>query len=222
MCVSLSVSDSLSLSLSDSLSLSLSSSFIHFFIILFILHFSDPQRVLSRTFTSRTDRLTACMDYDYGMGFVIVKINSNHNGNNNNNGNNINNNDNDNQAFSLVDICASSDEVEFSNVISRAIPLKKGKYAVIPYTHAPVKRAVEYSLLCQYVQADILFDDEKNDENIDIKNIKKMKNKKIKKISAEKREMILEAVIPDGPVILPKLADIRIWEYIEDTEEKGD
>jgi hypothetical protein len=62
-----------------------------------------------------------------------------------------------NQVFGLNDICGGCKEVEFSNVNSNSLVLKKGKYVLIPYTHIPLMQALEYTLCCQYLPGIFLY-----------------------------------------------------------------
>jgi hypothetical protein len=41
------------------------------------IHYSDPQRTLTKNFSNRSKRLSACMEYDYGMGWIVVRLNDN-------------------------------------------------------------------------------------------------------------------------------------------------
>jgi hypothetical protein len=141
-----------------------------------------------------------------------------------------------NQVFDLNDICGACKEVEFSNVNSNSLLLKKGNYVLIPYTHVPLMRALEYTLCCQYIPGQAEFN--VDNDNIETKNdneqssvFEKKDEKDNNNLKINKDQIVLNEgkidkyvfydMVNDPPFISPKLGDIRTWEYTEETEELG-
>lgn len=138
-----------------------------------------------------------------------------------------------NQVFNVNDICGGCKEVEFSNVTSNGLTLKKGKYVLIPYTHMPLMQAIEYTVCCQYIPGQVEFNpDNENTESKNDSEQLSFENKDEKKEKILKKDQIILSDIQiekdalydlknDTPFISPKLGDIRTWEYTEETEELG-
>lgn len=91
----------------------------------------DSQDVRVSSFLTRADRHTACMQYPVAIGFLLVKLNG------------LKNRVTE---FKLKKIVAKSQGMQFSNVNSATIRLRPGRYAIVPYTHVPLDRSMDYIL----------------------------------------------------------------------------
>jgi hypothetical protein len=104
----------------------------------------NPKEVFAKTFASRGQRLQACLEYGTGIAFVVVRLS----------GLKVRLTE-----FKLRKIAATCENVVFSNVATNLINLPlPGRYAIIPYTHAPLSRAMEYVLICNYKASQVEFE----------------------------------------------------------------
>ena len=103
----------------------------------------NPRDVITKSFSSRSERLQACMEYSLGISFLIVRLNGlKHRL----------------TEFKLKKIVAGSENMVFSNVTNNIVSLRPGRYAIIPYTHTMLSRAVEYVLHCSYLSHQVEFE----------------------------------------------------------------
>lgn len=91
----------------------------------------DSSAVSVETFSSRGARLKSCMQYPTAIGFMIMRLNGlKHRV----------------TEFKLKKIVSKSQGLQFSNIVSGTVRLRPGRYAVVPYTHVPLDRSMEYML----------------------------------------------------------------------------
>jgi hypothetical protein len=91
----------------------------------------DSSAVSVETFSTRGARLQSCMQYPTAIGFMVLQLNGlKHRV----------------TEFKLKKIVSKSQGLQFSNAVSGTVRLRPGRYAVVPYTHAPLDRAMEYLL----------------------------------------------------------------------------
>ena len=91
----------------------------------------DSAAVSVETFSSRGARLQSCMHYSTAIGFMIMRLNGlKHRV----------------TEFKLKKIVSKSQGLQFSNIVSGTVRLRPGRYAVVPYTHTPLDRSMEYML----------------------------------------------------------------------------
>lgn len=95
----------------------------------------DPQAVNFTSFVSRKRRLESVMDYPVGIGFLILKLS----------GLNVRVTD-----FRLKKVAHTSEFLSFSNAVTAAVDIFPGRYAIVPYTHRILDRAMDYTLHVQY------------------------------------------------------------------------
>lgn len=96
----------------------------------------NPRDVLTKQFSSRGERLRACLEYPTGLAFLVVKLSGlKHRV----------------TEFKLKKIVDSSENVVFSNVSNNLVYLFPGRYAIIPYTHTRLSRSMEYVLHFNYL-----------------------------------------------------------------------
>lgn len=124
----------------------------------------DSAAVLVETYSTRGSRLKTCMQYPIAIGFVVLKLNGlKHRV----------------TEFKLKKVVAKSQGLQFSNVVSATVRLRPGRYAVVPYTHVPLDRSMDYILHFNFngkhiefeiedVIAQRLMDDAPSDDEDDI------------------------------------------------------
>lgn len=80
------------------------------------------------------------MSYATGIAFIIVRLSGNKHRL---------------TEFKLKKIVAVCEGVAFSNIASLIVDLLPGRYAIIPYTHSILQRAMDYVLQCNYISGQI-------------------------------------------------------------------
>ncbi len=91
----------------------------------------DPRQVVSLPFLSRKERLEAVMHYPVGIGFLVVRLSGlKHRL----------------TEFRLKKMAGTCEAVMFSHSTSNFLALYPGRYAIIPYTHAALDRAMDYAV----------------------------------------------------------------------------
>jgi len=103
----------------------------------------DSRQVSVQSFASRGERHQACMRYPIAIGFVVLKLNG------------LKHRVTD---FKLKKVVSKSQGLQFSNINSAAVRLRPGRYAIVPYTHIPLDRAMEYVLHFNYLVNHVEFE----------------------------------------------------------------
>eukprot|EP01038_Epipyxis_sp_PR26KG_P013241 gene13241-17747_t len=99
--------------------------------------------LLSNSFANRSNRLSLCMQYNTGIGFLVVRLNG--------------------LKFRLTEfrlrkVIAKSEGIQFSNMVSTNVTLRPGRYAIIPFTHRPLDRAIDYVIHTQIISKHVDFE----------------------------------------------------------------
>jgi hypothetical protein len=103
----------------------------------------DPRQVLSQPFMSRKERLEAVMHYPIGIGFLLVRLSGlKHRL----------------TEFRLKKMAGTCEAVLFSHSTSNFFTLFPGRYAIIPYTHAALDRAMDYAIHVHYLSNQVEFE----------------------------------------------------------------
>ncbi len=196
----------------------------------------DPQEVLVAPFTSRADRLRACMEYPVGIGFLVMKLSGlKHRV----------------TEFKLRKVVHSSDGVQFSNIVSNVVNLRPGRYAIVPFTHVELSRSLDYVLHAQYLSSQVDFEvedviaqrlsdpepsedgaegEDDQDDN-DLLRVGPGEDDQVSVMSFERVRVAEDEDVDEeddapGPLLSekvppPRLKIFKQWEYSEDTEELG-
>ena len=171
----------------------------------------DPRSVVTANFSTRSERLIACMRYQTAIGFVVLKLN----------GAKMRV-----TTFKLRKIVAASATVEFSQSCSGIVHLGPGRYVIVPYTHTPLWQPCEYALTVQYLKDQVEFeiadllaerrvdevlsdDDQIEDEDDDEDGDDGKGNPKGRMIPPEELQR----------AHIPPLRTVKKWEFAEDVEE---
>jgi hypothetical protein len=103
----------------------------------------DANAVPYQKWVNRHTRLISCMKYPVAIGFVIVRLF----------GAKMRCTE-----FRLKKIVGQSAGLQFLPVVGNIFNLKPGRYAIIPYTHIPLDKGMDYLLQCQYIEGQLDFE----------------------------------------------------------------